>query len=152
MTDNWIDRLSDYVDDELAPAERRALESHLENCCECTSTLVELRAVVARAQELGEMTPEMDLWPAIAARVRETPQEFAWWESLSRQALARQTSVAVGAPACRHRGRACRRHGRRRRAVPRHLARGHSPLERIPVLSSRWPTSPIRNTTPQSPI
>src|SRR6266536_1240394 len=30
MTDKWTDRLSEYLDDELAPDQRRQIEAHLE--------------------------------------------------------------------------------------------------------------------------
>ena len=49
MTDQWTDRLSEYLDDELTPDERAQLEAHLATCRECAGTLDELREVVARA-------------------------------------------------------------------------------------------------------
>ena len=52
--DQWTDKLSDYLDDELAPGERAALDAHLVSCRECSETLEELREVVARA---GSLTP-----------------------------------------------------------------------------------------------
>ena len=36
MTDQWNDRLSEYIDDELTPAERVELEAHLATCRDCT--------------------------------------------------------------------------------------------------------------------
>jgi tetratricopeptide (TPR) repeat protein len=70
MTDIWIDRLSEYLDDELTPAERLALEAHLTSCRECTVALDELRAVVARAGALTPRPPANDLWPGIEPRVQ----------------------------------------------------------------------------------
>ena len=67
--DQWTDKLSDYIDDELAPDERAALEAHLATCAECSATLDELRAVVARAAALVPRPPEADLWPGIAPRL-----------------------------------------------------------------------------------
>jgi len=69
MTDRWMDRLSEYLDGTLAPAEREALETHLADCAACTATLAELRRVVARARALDDRAPAADLWPAIAARI-----------------------------------------------------------------------------------
>ena len=69
MSDNWTARLSEYLDDTLAPAERQALATHLTGCAECTATLAELRRVVARAQSLEDRSPRADLWPAIAQRI-----------------------------------------------------------------------------------
>jgi tetratricopeptide (TPR) repeat protein len=69
MNDQWIDRLSEYLDDELGVDQRRALEAHLAHCVECTTTLGELRAVAVRARSLENRTPSRDLWPEIAARI-----------------------------------------------------------------------------------
>jgi anti-sigma factor RsiW len=80
MNDQWSDRLSDYLDEELAPAERHALESHLGGCPQCQATLAGLRDVIFRAHELPDLEPGRDLWPAIAARLRVTPQERSWWK------------------------------------------------------------------------
>jgi putative zinc finger protein len=67
--DPWTDRLSEYLDHELAPAEREALEAHLRGCAECTDTLAGLRRVTLRARALGDRPPARDLWPAIAAQL-----------------------------------------------------------------------------------
>jgi anti-sigma factor RsiW len=75
MSDQWMDRLSDYLDGELAEGERIALEAHLQSCEECTEVLEQLRAVVTRARTLGGMAPEQDLWPAIAQRIGATPSK-----------------------------------------------------------------------------
>jgi anti-sigma factor RsiW len=69
MTDLWIDRLSDYLDDELEPAERAELERHLASCGACTATLAELREVVARAASLPPRPPASDLWAGIEPRL-----------------------------------------------------------------------------------
>lgn len=71
MTEHWIDRLSDYIDDDMAPSERAALEAHLDECAACSSTLADLRDVVDQAASLENRPPERDLWPAIAARLEE---------------------------------------------------------------------------------
>lgn len=41
-----LDRLSDYLDDELPPAERAAVETHLRGCEGCARFGGELRATV----------------------------------------------------------------------------------------------------------
>jgi anti-sigma factor RsiW len=69
MNDQWTNRLSEYLDDELGAAERRELESHLATCDHCATTLAELRRVVGRAQALDDRPPSRDLWPGIAARI-----------------------------------------------------------------------------------
>jgi tetratricopeptide (TPR) repeat protein len=69
MTDQWTDRLSEYIDDELTPAEREQLDAHLSSCRECAETLEELRAVVTRAANLPARPPASDLWPGIEPRL-----------------------------------------------------------------------------------
>src|SRR2546425_6829437 len=69
MKDQWTDRLSEYLDDELAPPERTALEAHLAVCEGCRTTLDELRRVVTNARALDDRPPTVDLWPAIATRI-----------------------------------------------------------------------------------
>jgi hypothetical protein len=69
MNDQWTDRLSEYLDGELEPAERAALEQHLASCGACAATLDDLREVVARAGALPSPPPAADLWPGIEPRL-----------------------------------------------------------------------------------
>jgi len=69
MNDQWTDRLSEYVDGELANGERTALEAHLATCAACRATVEDLRQVVARARALDNRAPKADLWPAVAKRI-----------------------------------------------------------------------------------
>ena len=69
MTDQWTDRLSEYLDGDLALPERVALEAHLVECQECATTLADLRAVVMRARSLRATPPATDLWPGIESRI-----------------------------------------------------------------------------------
>jgi hypothetical protein len=69
MIDRWTERLSEYIDGELLPAERTALEAHLAGCDECRNTLAGLRRVVTRARALEDRPPASDLWPEVAARI-----------------------------------------------------------------------------------
>ena len=70
MRDQWTERLSEYVDDELAPAERQELEEHLGECAECGELVAELAQVAQRAAALPESAPSHDLWPGVAGRLR----------------------------------------------------------------------------------
>jgi predicted anti-sigma-YlaC factor YlaD len=70
MSDQWTDRLSEYVDGELPEGERVTLEAHLQACDECSAIVTDLRRVVRRARLLQEQAPSRDLWPAIASRIR----------------------------------------------------------------------------------
>jgi anti-sigma factor RsiW len=74
MNDQWSDRLSEYLDDELPDADRAALEAHLQICRSCSTTLGDLRRVVRRARLLREQAPAHDLWPGIARRIGATPR------------------------------------------------------------------------------
>lgn len=69
MNDQWTDRLSEYVDGELASSERVALEAHLATCADCRATLDDLRRVVSRAQALEPRAPKKDLWAGVAKRI-----------------------------------------------------------------------------------
>ncbi len=73
MTDQWTDRLSEYLDDELSPEERTAVEAHLRHCAACGAVLADLKRIVVRAQGLQDRLPARDLWPAIAARISASP-------------------------------------------------------------------------------
>ena len=69
MKDQWTERLSEYLDGELAPVEQTAFEAHLAACEGCRTTLDELRRVVTNARALDDRPPAADLWPAVAARI-----------------------------------------------------------------------------------
>ena len=69
MSDRFTDRLSDYLDGELTPAEHAEVAAHLRECVACAQALAELREVVARSGSLADQPPAADLWPDIAARI-----------------------------------------------------------------------------------
>ncbi|MGH7584866.1 MAG: anti-sigma factor family protein [Gemmatimonadales bacterium] len=73
MTMHWTERLSDYIDEELSPAERDACEAHLLACAECREVLGELRVIVAEARELPDEEPARELWPGIQPRLDTPP-------------------------------------------------------------------------------
>jgi len=74
MADIWTDRLSEYIDGELTPAERLALDAHLTACRDCTETIADLRAVADRARALPGRPPAADLWPGIEPRLTAAAQ------------------------------------------------------------------------------
>lgn len=74
--DPWTDRLSEYLDDELAPAERAAADEHLLACAECRDVLAGLRRVTMRAATLRDTAPSPALWNGVAARIAP-PDELA---------------------------------------------------------------------------
>ena len=69
MSDQWTDRLSEYLDGEMDAESRAGLEAHLASCAECGATLTELRSVARRAAALEDRPPATDLWPGIARRI-----------------------------------------------------------------------------------
>jgi hypothetical protein len=73
MSDQWTERLSEYLDGELPQSTRNELEQHLLQCAECEATLADIRRVVGRAGSLVDREPAHDLWPGIAQAIGATP-------------------------------------------------------------------------------
>lgn len=69
MNAHPTEQLSEYIDDELTPAARAAVDAHLSTCAECAALVADLRAVVSAARNVGEEPPTWDLWPGIARRL-----------------------------------------------------------------------------------
>jgi hypothetical protein len=71
------------IGDDLDPADRRALEEHLENCGRCRLKAEELAALNRAVGELPrEIAPARDLWPGIRTRLEQvdaTEREFRIW-------------------------------------------------------------------------
>src|SRR5690242_5847773 len=65
MHDTWMDRLSEYLDNEMEHPERDALEAHLATCAECPAVLAELKKVRARARDRNEMPVPAGVWQGI---------------------------------------------------------------------------------------
>jgi anti-sigma factor RsiW len=76
MHNEWTDKLSDYLDDELEARERAAVETHLQGCADCAAVLNDLRRVVARAQAAAAAArpSQTDLWPGVAGRIERIRQ------------------------------------------------------------------------------
>jgi anti-sigma factor RsiW len=66
---DWTERLSSYLDGDLAKPEQLDLEAHLETCATCRQALEGLRAIIAAAPEYRGEAPAADLWPGIAAQI-----------------------------------------------------------------------------------
>ena len=73
--DEWISRMSEYLDSELSPQEHQALEAHLEGCESCRNSMREVRLVVTRLQDAAPYpSVENDvaaMWPRIASSLSE---------------------------------------------------------------------------------
>jgi hypothetical protein len=69
------ERLDDYVDGVLAPADRDAATVHLGGCASCASRLEELRALLTlSAAERRAVEPPAELWPLVVASTVAWPQ------------------------------------------------------------------------------
>jgi hypothetical protein len=103
MTRHVLDRLSAYLDGELAPADRQAVEAHLGVCDECARHLEDLAAVDELARALPLEAPG-GYFEALPARVRfkvaprrRVSRVPAW--SWAAGAVAAAVLVAVVTPA-----------------------------------------------------
>jgi anti-sigma factor RsiW len=65
--------LSDYVDDELRPRERRRIIGHLLMCRRCRAVLRSLRATIAGLNAIGpaEPAPDTGVADSVIARIRD---------------------------------------------------------------------------------
>lgn len=95
MTDRWTDRLSEYLDGELAPEEVRELEAHLEGCAECREVAADLRRVTELAATLRDREPETELWAGISERIRKEPQEVRVVSLFDAKRARRRVSFSV---------------------------------------------------------
>lgn len=96
MSDQWTDRLSQYLDGELETAQRAELEAHLAGCGACRTTLADLRRVVDRAQAMDDRPPARDLWPGIAERIGVSTDELAARRARRRISFSVPQLVAAG--------------------------------------------------------
>jgi hypothetical protein len=62
-------RLMDYLEGDLAAADRATLDAHLVRCARCAALVADLRGIAADAAALPVLRPERDLWAGIAARI-----------------------------------------------------------------------------------
>ena len=101
---HWTERLSDYLDGELAPAERAACDAHLASCQECRTALDEIQLVASLARADADVLPAHDLWPGILARIdsprvvdfaARAPRRISF--TLPQLALAASLLIAVSA-------------------------------------------------------
>ena len=99
--DAFTDRLSDYIDGELTPAEHLELERHLVGCGDCRATVEQVRAVIAQAASLVDSRPDANLWPAVAARIdpleRRTSQASPFTRAVMRRVSFTLPQLAAAA-------------------------------------------------------
>lgn len=104
MSDEWMDRLSDYLDGDMSPAERVLFEARLAEDEGLAAALDSLRRVVNRAQTLDDPVPASarNIWSAVAERIGATPprevrrpERISDWRS-TRFAISIPQLVAAG--------------------------------------------------------
>jgi hypothetical protein len=73
MTHDEIrDRISDWIDGHLDPAETREVQGHLAECASCRTEAAVIREVIDEAGRLPvEIAPRRDLWQGIESRIRD---------------------------------------------------------------------------------
>lgn len=67
--DSISNRLSEYIDGELSPAEQATIERHLASCGECRAVVADLRTIVTAARRLPDVSPERELWDGVSQRM-----------------------------------------------------------------------------------
>ena len=95
MRDTWRDRLSEYLDGDLAAGERVELEAHLVDCAECRDTVDQLRAVVAKASALEDRLPASDLWSGVAERIGAHQSLESGVVSIEKRRARRRVTVSI---------------------------------------------------------
>ena len=73
--------LHEYLDDELAPLRRAAVDAHLATCADCRRQLTDLRALFAVIESIPDEAPTQDLSPAVVAALQRSPDPLPtpWW-------------------------------------------------------------------------
>ena len=95
VNQHWTDRLSEYLDGDLLPADRAACEAHLAECDNCRGLLGELQSVIAAARTDRDRQPDADLWPAILARLDRPTARGAEVREFSDRAAVRKAPARV---------------------------------------------------------
>jgi hypothetical protein len=76
MSTHWTERLSEFHDGELSPAEYADCSAHLAQCADCRDLLQELHLVTVAARADVDRDPSTELWTGILARInRNAPAE-----------------------------------------------------------------------------
>jgi hypothetical protein len=77
MSEHPTERLSAYLDGDLAASDREAVARHLADCRKCSAVLGDLGRVTRAARELEDREPATDLWPGIAGRLESRAESRA---------------------------------------------------------------------------
>jgi hypothetical protein len=77
VSEHPTERLSAYLDGDLATTDREAVARHLADCRKCSAVLGDLGRVVRAAREFEDREPATDLWPGIAGRLESRAESRA---------------------------------------------------------------------------
>ena len=88
------DSLSDYLENDLSPVDRSAVEEHLADCGACVADLRDLREAVALLRRLPTPEPPPFLASRVMARIADGEAEPARW----RRWLAQASAPLIAAP------------------------------------------------------
>jgi tetratricopeptide (TPR) repeat protein len=94
-----IERLNEYLDQELDPRDHRQVETHLSRCEDCRRALEDLSAIVRAASELPPIAPPERIWESIAASLIERKsfsKSGSPWRSAFIPALATAAALLLG--------------------------------------------------------
>lgn len=98
MSTHWTNRLSEYLDGELSPADQAACQTHLAGCADCRAVVADLEAVVALARADADRPAPTTLWPGVAQRLEPAAAASRTVSlTLPQLALAASLLVAVSA-------------------------------------------------------
>ena len=106
MSTHWTERLSEYHDGELSPAEHAECAAHLAECAECRDLLQELHLVTVAARADRDRQPVADLWPGILAQIDGSRVKNASAEAEALTEAAGGESVTLSFPPVRARASA----------------------------------------------
>jgi hypothetical protein len=87
------ERLIDYIYDECEPADRAAMQQHLETCADCRAEIAALRSVREELQA-WEVPVHESVWKPFAPA-----PEPAWWSQVPRWAMAAAAGLVIASGA-----------------------------------------------------
>lgn len=73
--------LHEYLDNELSPLRRAAVDDHLAACADCRRQLTDLRTLFSVIESIPDEAPLHDLSPAVVAALQQNgdPLPSPWW-------------------------------------------------------------------------
>jgi hypothetical protein len=95
VSTHWTNRLSEYVDEELAAVDRAECEAHLAQCLDCRLIADELRHVIDVAKAEPDRMPAVDLWPLVLAQISRRAGDVVPFEPVNARPAPRSSRQIV---------------------------------------------------------